>query len=136
MSNLNDSRGQPTPVTEADATSRYVIQLRTSPVPIDPRSVPRLDLFDLYSLHCDVRFENDVVRHALRLGYFKEVSTAKTVARYLSSYFDSAEIVQLTAAQYARSKRQLRFARCGHVCWTPCTTADRALAPASDSRCG
>lgn len=38
MSNLNDSRGQPTPVTEVDATSRYVIQLRTSPVPIDPRS--------------------------------------------------------------------------------------------------
>jgi hypothetical protein len=110
MNNLKDSKGHPTPVSaaqapEPDATSRYVIQLRTSPVPIDPRSVPRLDLFDLYSLHCDVRFENGTVRHALRLGYFKDLSTAKTVAHYLSSYFDSPEVVLLTAAEHARSLR-------------------------------
>ena len=82
MSNLNDSRGQPTPVTEADATSRYVIQLRTSPVPIDPRRAPARSL-------------------RLKLVALKDVGASGRHA-----------VIELI------------------------TSADRALAPASDSRCG
>jgi hypothetical protein len=85
----------------AVATAPFVIQLQTSPVPIDPQSVPCLEIFNLYTLYCDVRPENGVVRHALRLGFFKESATARTVARYLNCYFDSPEIEQLSAAELA-----------------------------------
>jgi hypothetical protein len=88
-----------------DASPHYAVQLGTSAVPIDPRSVPRLDIFDLYTLYCDVRMENGSVRHALRLGFFKEAPTAKMIARYLASYFDAPEIVELAAAEQTRALR-------------------------------
>jgi hypothetical protein len=83
----------------------YAIQLRSSPVPIDPCSVPRLDIFDLYTLYCDVRLENGLMRHALRLGFFKDPSTAKVVARYLACYFEAPQIVHLNTTEQARSLR-------------------------------
>lgn len=86
-------------------TAPYAIQLRSSPVPIDPRAVPRLDIFDLYTLYCDVRLENAVMRHALRLGFFKDPTTAKVVARYLACYFDAPQIVHLNTTEQARSLR-------------------------------
>ncbi len=88
-----------------DMTPRYAVQLRTSAVPIDPHSVPQLDIFDVYTLYCDVRVENGTVRHALRLGFFKEECTAKTIAHYLAPYFDAPEIVALDAAEHARALR-------------------------------
>jgi hypothetical protein len=88
-----------------DASPRYAVQLGISAVPIDPRSVPRLDIFDLYTLYCDIRMENGSVRHALRLGFFKEAATARMIARYLASYFDAPEIVELAAAEQTRTLR-------------------------------
>jgi hypothetical protein len=85
----------------AVATAPFVIQLQISPVPIDPQSVPYLEIFNLYTLYCDVRPENGVVRHALRLGFFKDGATARTVARYLSSYFGPTQIEQLGPAELA-----------------------------------
>jgi hypothetical protein len=86
-----------------DMTARYAVQLRISAVPIDPHSVPRLDIFEMYTLYCDVRVENGTVRHALRLGFFKDECTAKTIAHYLASYFDAPEIVALAPAEHARA---------------------------------
>lgn len=85
--------------------SPYAIQLLSSPVPIDPRSVPRLDIFDLYTLYCDVRLENGVMRHALRLGFFKDPITAKVIARYLACYFEAPQTVHLNTTEQARSLR-------------------------------
>lgn len=83
----------------------YAIQLRSSPVPIDPRCVPRLHIFDLYTLYCDVRLENGLMRHALRLGFFKDPSTASVIARYLACYFEAPQIAHLNPTEQASSLR-------------------------------
>jgi hypothetical protein len=82
---------------------RYVVELCVSPVPIDPLTIPLLDIFDVYRLYCDVGNENGCVRHALRLGFFKDTATAAAVAMYLSSYFDGLRVLELGNLQKARS---------------------------------
>jgi hypothetical protein len=93
------------PLRPADARDapRYVVELCVSPVPIDPRTIPLLDIFDVYRLYCDVGNESGRVRHALRLGFFKDTSTAAAVAKYLSSYFDAPRVLVLGNAQKALS---------------------------------
>ena len=85
----------PTRPAETQDMPRYVVELCVSTVPIDPRSVPLLDLFDVYRLYCDVGNENGRVRHALRLGFFKDTATAAAVAMYLSSYFEGPRVLKL-----------------------------------------
>jgi hypothetical protein len=94
----------PTGVQISDSAP-YAIQLCSSAAPIDPRSVPILDIFELYTLYCDVRLENGVTRHALRLGFFKETTTAKVIARYLACYFETPQIVHLNTTDQTRSLR-------------------------------
>ncbi len=88
---------------EAQGAPRYVVELCVSAVPIDPRTIPLLDIFDVYRLYCDVGNENGCVRHALRLGFFKDTATAAALAMYLSSYFDGPRVLKLGNVQKARS---------------------------------
>jgi hypothetical protein len=81
----------------------YVVQLALSVVAFDPRNVPRLDIFDLYHLYCDISVEDGLMRNALRLGFFRDAHTAKAVAHYLGSFFDSPRVVHIDAAEEARS---------------------------------
>jgi hypothetical protein len=97
------SPAMPTRPAEAQDAPRYVVELCVSAVPIDPRSIPLLDIFDVYRLYCDVENENGSVRHALRFGFFKDTATAAAVAIYLSSYFDGPRVLKLGNVQKARS---------------------------------
>jgi hypothetical protein len=102
----SDSAVAAAPVSVAiPGAAPYAIQLRSSPTPIDPQSVPHLDIFDMYTLYCDVRLENGVMRHALRLGFFRDPATAKVIARYLACYFEAPQIVHLDTNDQARSWR-------------------------------
>jgi hypothetical protein len=78
---------------ETHSGLQYVVELRASPTPIDPHSVPLLDIFDVYSLYGEIGRENGRVRHALHLGYFKQSGTASSVANYLAAYFDAPRVV-------------------------------------------
>ena len=88
---------------EAQGAPRYVVELCISAVPIDPRSIPLLDIFDVYRLYCDIGNENGRVRHALRLGFFKDTATAAAVAKYLTFYFDGPRVLNLGNVQKARA---------------------------------
>ncbi len=92
----------PKPADAQDAP-RYVVELCVSTVPIDPRSIPLLDIFDVYRLYCDVGNENGRVRHALRVGFFKDTATAAAVAKYLAFYFDEPRVLKLGNVRKARS---------------------------------
>jgi|SRR5580704_15043519 hypothetical protein len=81
----------------------YVVQVALSVVAFDPRSVPHLGVFDSYHMYCDTSVENGLMRNALRLGFFTEARTAEALAGYLASYFDSPRVVQIDAAEEARS---------------------------------
>jgi hypothetical protein len=93
-------------VAKIRSTKAYVIQVALSVVAFDPSSVPHLDVFDSYHLYCDVSLENDFVHNALRLGFFTEAGSATALAGYLASYFDSPRVVQIDAAEEARSVHQ------------------------------
>jgi hypothetical protein len=43
------------------------------------------------------------MRNALRLGFFTDARSAKAIAGYLASYFDSPRVVRIDAAEEARS---------------------------------
>jgi hypothetical protein len=89
---------------EAPTTPRYVVQLCQSPSAVSPGSVPRLDLFDLYHLYsADARHENGAPRQALRLGFFKDSATARTIARYLGRYFEAPRVLLVDAPEIMRA---------------------------------
>jgi hypothetical protein len=81
------------PAQETHSGLQYVVELRVSPTPIDPHSVPLLDIFEVYRLYSEIGRENGRVRHALHLGYFKQSGTASSVANYLAAYFDAPRVV-------------------------------------------
>jgi hypothetical protein len=91
-------------LSEPQATPRYVVQLCQSPTAMNPRSVPHLDLFDLYHLYCaDARQQSGAPHQALRLGFFRERGTARAIARYVSRYFDSPRVVLADPPEIVRA---------------------------------
>jgi hypothetical protein len=87
-------------------TPRYVVELCQSALPIDPNDVPQLDLFALYHLYSDVKLQARAWQHSPRLGFFKEVGTAKAIARYVAPHFKATRVVQIDAAEIVRSLRR------------------------------
>jgi hypothetical protein len=89
---------------EAPTTPRYVVQLCQSPSAVSPGSIPRLDLFDLYHLYsADARHENGAPRQALRLGFFKDPATARSIARCLARYFEAPSVLPVDAPEIVRA---------------------------------
>lgn len=101
-------------VARTRSTKAYAVQVALSVVAFDPCSVPRLDVFDSYHLYCDVSLENGLMRNALRLGFFTEARAAKALASYLASHFESPRVVQIDAAEEARSVHH-KFVACKDV---------------------
>jgi hypothetical protein len=57
----------------------YVIELSLTESPVDPDTVPILDIFTLYRLYTVSGLEDGRVMHALRLGFFAEQIAASAV---------------------------------------------------------
>jgi hypothetical protein len=85
---------------------RYVVEIARSATAFDPAAVPRLDLFELYHLYWDTPLQSTQAHHSLRLGFFSEEPLANTVARYLSSYFESPGVLYVDATEVNRAARQ------------------------------
>jgi hypothetical protein len=89
----------------------YVVELVASRTALDPQSVPHVDLFELYRLYSDIGVDRGARFHVLRLGFFSDARIAKTVARYLETYFDAPRVVQVSAAEQERAPKQRFVAR-------------------------
>jgi hypothetical protein len=98
-------------VSRPQSEPRFVVQVCVSAARIAPDAIPQLDIFDLYHLYCDVTHENGLPQHALRLGFFKEAGTAKAIARYLGSHFESPRVVEVGAAEIVQALRHRFVAR-------------------------
>ncbi len=107
---LNKAPASPPVVTHIasrpHSAPRFVVQLCQSTQPIDPRHVPKLDVFDLYHLYCHSESRDGELRHSLRLGYFKEPAHAEAIASYLAPHFRHALIAQIDAAEIISSLRR------------------------------
>ena len=96
----------------SDDTSRwFVIQLSLSEQPVDPETLPALDIFGVYRLYCVAGLDQGRVLHALRLGFFSEQTAAGAVAGYLSTYYANPLVKRVSAAERERFAEQLIEAR-------------------------
>lgn len=91
--------------TEADDPNRqkwFAVQLALSEQPINLDTMPKLDIFAAYTLYCVATMESGSVKHALRLGFFRESVSAEAVMGYLKAFFNQPTINQISTAEFDR----------------------------------
>jgi hypothetical protein len=84
----------------------YVIQLSLSETPVDPHTVPILDIFTLYRLYSVSGRHDGRVMHALRLGFFSEQIAASAVANYLTEHYANPVITRVSTAERERFAKE------------------------------
>ncbi len=97
---------------EADDPNRpkwFAVQLALSEQPINLDTMPKLDIFAAYTLYSVAVMEGGTIRHALRLGFFRENVSAEAVMGYLKAFFSTPAITQIASAEYDRfAERKLQ----------------------------
>jgi hypothetical protein len=91
--------------TEAEDPNRqkwFAVQLALSEQPINLDTMPKLDIFAAYTLYCVATMEGGTVKHALRLGFFRESVSAEAVMGYLKAFFNQPTINQISSAEFDR----------------------------------
>ena len=87
---------------DANASKWFVVQLAISDQPVNLDAMPRLDIFEAYSLYSVAVMENGGIRHALRLGFFSEQVSAEAVMGYLRTFFGTPTIERISCAEQER----------------------------------
>lgn len=91
--------------TEASDPNRakwFVVQLALSEQPVNLDAMPKLDIFAAYSLYSVALMEGGTIRHALRLGFFREHVSADAVMGYLKTFFNAPTVNQVSVSEYER----------------------------------
>jgi hypothetical protein len=89
-------------LADADASRWFAIQLSLTEEAASPEDVPHLDIFDAYRLYSVAGLDKVGFRHALRLGFFTDQSSAEMVAGYLRSFFEGPEVKRVSQAERDR----------------------------------
>ena len=80
----------------------FAVQLAISEQPINLDTMPKLDIFAAYTLYCVATMEGNTIKHALRLGFFRENVSAEAVMGYLKAFFNQPSINQISTAEFER----------------------------------
>ncbi len=80
----------------------FAVQLALSEQPINLDTMPKLDIFAAYTLYSVAMMEGGTIKHALRLGFFRENVSAEAVMGYLKAFFNTPAITQIASAEYNR----------------------------------
>ena len=91
---LEEKRGDPLNTTSTPAA--FAIQLQWSVQPIDLAQVPSLAIFGAYTLYTVEGSREGRKWFGLRLGFFSDANSAKTVAQYVRSEFTSVAVVPVS----------------------------------------
>ena len=91
---LEEKRGDPLNTTSTPAA--FAIQLQWSVQPIDLAQVPSLAIFGAYTLYTVEGSREGRKWFGLRLGFFSDANSAKTVAQYVRSEFSSVAVVPVS----------------------------------------
>lgn len=84
---------------------RFAIQLVVSDRPFNLETMPRLDVFSLYRLYAIQGRLGTNACHALRLGFFSDQQSARTLCDGMRPLFRFASVVQVSAAEQARFEK-------------------------------
>jgi hypothetical protein len=91
---LEEKRGDPLNTTSTPAA--FAIQLQWSVQPIDLAQVPSLAIFGAYTLYTVEGSREGRKWFGLRLGFFSDANSAKTVAQYVRSEFSAVAVVPVS----------------------------------------
>ncbi len=91
-----------TEIEDATAPKWFVVQLAISDHPANLDTMPRLDIFEAYRLYSVAVMEKNVIRHALRLGFFSEKVSAEAVMGYVKTFFGEPVIERISDAEQKR----------------------------------
>jgi hypothetical protein len=87
---------------DANRPKWFTVQLAISAHPANLDTMPHLDIFEAYSLYSVAVMEGTGIRHALRLGFFREEVSAEAVMGYLRTFFNEPVIVRIPDAEHDR----------------------------------
>ncbi len=79
-----------------NAAVSFAVQLHWSVQPIDPATVPSLDIFRAYELYMTEGRRDGRCWYCLRLGFFRDAISARQVAHYVRRQFPSVAVVPIT----------------------------------------
>jgi hypothetical protein len=91
---LEEKRGDPLNTTSTPAA--FAVQLQWAVQPIDIAQVPSLAIFGAYTLYTVEGSREGRKWFGLRLGFFSDANSAKTVAQYVRSEFSSVAVVPVS----------------------------------------
>ncbi|HTP39867.1 MAG TPA: hypothetical protein VMI92_09875 [Steroidobacteraceae bacterium] len=94
----------PTPKPQPQGqVAAYAVQLIWSVQPIDVATVPQLAIFAAYTLYAAEGNRDGRRWYGLRLGFFTDPVSARQVAQYVRSEFNSVSVVPVTAREAERA---------------------------------
>ena len=105
----------------------YVLQLALSDQPINLDMLPRLEVFESHRLYAISGQQQGRCRHALRLGFFDELSAAHAIGLQLRSLFASCAVVRVSVAEHARFTKSFKPVRQSPASVTPLSHSVRPV---------
>jgi hypothetical protein len=87
---------------------RYAVQLEWSVAPIIAADIPRLAIFDAYSLYTVREQREGLPQYGLRLGFFSSADSARQVAEYVRPEFSAVAIIPVSNREYMRALEAAR----------------------------
>jgi len=93
---------------DSRSLQRYAVQLEWSEAPIISADIPRLAIFDAYSLYVVREQREGIPQQGLRLGFFTSADSARQVADYVRSEFPAASVIPVSQREYARALQAAR----------------------------
>ncbi|HZF16414.1 MAG TPA: hypothetical protein VE046_10765 [Steroidobacteraceae bacterium] len=87
---------------------RYAAQLEWAVAPIIAADIPRLAIFDAYSLYTVREQREGVPQYGLRLGFFSSADSARQVAEYVRAEFPNVSVIPVSHREYTRALEAAR----------------------------
>lgn len=100
--------GQPAGGVPKEPPQRYAVQLEWSVAPIITADIPRLAIFDAYSLYTIRALREGLPQTGLRLGFFTSADSARQVAEYVRPEFPAAAVMPVSHGEYSRAVQAAR----------------------------
>jgi hypothetical protein len=83
----------------------FAVQLAVSDRPVNLETMPRFEVFAAHSLYAIEGRLGANACYALRLGFFTEQESARTICGDLTAFYRSASVVRVSEAEQARFNR-------------------------------
>jgi hypothetical protein len=89
-------------LADQSALRWFVVELATAQSAFLPESIPQLDIYSAYRLYTVNTVDQGREVHSLRLGFFGDEIAAKTVAGFVTEYYEKPVVKRISIAERRR----------------------------------